>query len=469
MVSIFKILFPLTVSILLSFAKTIRIRTVFVDPNDRWQVVEGWGTSLAWWANKIGGYPDDIRNHIADLVFDVNKGLGLNVIRYNIGGGDNPDHNHMRPGGAVPGFLPCEICSYNWTTDANQKWILFAAQKRGANIFEAVSFSPPYWMTYSNCSSGSKHGTIDNLNVQYYDTFADYLTNIVEWFNNNGLIFRTLAPFNEPSSNWWKANGSQEGCHFACSTINRIIKQVGIYLKDKGLSNQTSISAADEYSTDSEVNIIKCIDSDAKLYISQYNTHAYHGKKSKELFHLSQLDGKRLWMSEFGLQVSQDMSASINLSEQILNDMRNLKSAAWVYWQAVDEVAVNSWGLIGVNYSDTNILKNNLGFYGFAQYTKFIRPGYQIITSNDHDTLAACSPDNQTIVLVCTNKNNITEVWNLNVSIFNINSFKAFRTSNNNETLTNLTIIPNITDGILTYFNPAYSITTWIFSLAIPI
>ncbi|CAG8754794.1 12801_t:CDS:2, partial [Dentiscutata heterogama] len=66
-------------------------------------------------------------------------GLGLNVIRYNIGGGDNPAHNHMRIGGDVPGFWPCENCDYNWTSDANQRWILLAAKERGADIFEAFS------------------------------------------------------------------------------------------------------------------------------------------------------------------------------------------------------------------------------------------------------------------------------------------------------------------------------------------
>ena len=76
---------------------------VRVDPTVRLQTVEGWGTSLAWWASVIGGWSEATRNAIADLVFNPLGGLGLNVVRYNIGGGDDPRHNHMRPGAAVPG------------------------------------------------------------------------------------------------------------------------------------------------------------------------------------------------------------------------------------------------------------------------------------------------------------------------------------------------------------------------------
>src|SRR5580704_604744 len=53
---------------------------------------EGWGTSLCWWAKVVGGYAN--RDDYAHLAFDF---LKLNIVRYNIGGGENPDG---------PGTLP---------------------------------------------------------------------------------------------------------------------------------------------------------------------------------------------------------------------------------------------------------------------------------------------------------------------------------------------------------------------------
>ncbi|CAG8561065.1 20039_t:CDS:10, partial [Gigaspora rosea] len=395
----FKIRLLLTVSIFLSIVNADR--TVFINPYDRWQVFEGWGTSLCWWANIVGGFPD-VRDKAADLVFDVNKGLGLNVIRYNIGGGDNPRHHHMRIGGDVPGFLPCSTCPYNWTSDANQRWILFAAKERGADIFEAFSNSPPYWMTNSGCSAGGQKYS-DNLNSYYYDAYADYLTEVVKWYKEQGLTFRTLEPFNEPTDRFWKYFGSQEGCSYNCSAMNIIIKKVGEYLNEKGLSNKTSISAFDENKIDEEVHSERCIDNDAKSYISQYSTHTYGGTQRVQLFNSSKQDNKRLWMSEVGFHSSQSMSASINLSEAILNDMRNLKPVAWTYWQVIEHAPNgndgNDWGLIGADFrnSTTSLDNTRLSFYGFAQYTKFIRPGYQIISSNDNDTLAALDANSKTL------------------------------------------------------------------------
>lgn len=48
---------------------------------------EGWGTSFCWWPNRIG-YLDELSEQAAKLFFDPKEGLGLNIIRYNIGGGE---------------------------------------------------------------------------------------------------------------------------------------------------------------------------------------------------------------------------------------------------------------------------------------------------------------------------------------------------------------------------------------------
>src|SRR5437879_3940667 len=52
--------------------------TATVDLNIRYQTFEGWGTSLAWWANVVGGYPDAYRNDYINRFFDPVTGLGLN-------------------------------------------------------------------------------------------------------------------------------------------------------------------------------------------------------------------------------------------------------------------------------------------------------------------------------------------------------------------------------------------------------
>ncbi|CAG8768810.1 3417_t:CDS:2, partial [Cetraspora pellucida] len=281
------------------------------------------------------------------------------------------------------------------------------------------------------------------------DAEISYEINVVEWYNQEGITFRTLDPFNEPTLRYWNVNGNQEGCSFSCPVMNTIIKKVGDSLDSQGLLGDISVSCSDENTFDQEFSTISCIDDNAKSYVSQYNTHAYGGTQRGELFNVSKLDGKRLWMSESGFPASGDMSASIELSEQILNDMRNLKPIAWAYWQVIEHIQPGiDWGLIGADFSNSStFLDIRLAYYGFLQYTRFIRPGYQIISSNDNDTLAAYDAINQTLVLVCTNKNNISTIWNINVSMFNIGLFSTFRTSNNNEKLALLPNIWHIIDG----------------------
>ena len=65
---------------------------------------QGWGTALCWWANRLG-YSEKLTNAAAEAFFS-DKGLGLDIARYNLGGGDDPTHNHInRSDSKVPGEI----------------------------------------------------------------------------------------------------------------------------------------------------------------------------------------------------------------------------------------------------------------------------------------------------------------------------------------------------------------------------
>ena len=56
---------------------------------------EGWGTSLCWWANRLG-YNKNLINQAVDRFYSPN-GLDLNIGRYNIGGGDHVKETFHTP------------------------------------------------------------------------------------------------------------------------------------------------------------------------------------------------------------------------------------------------------------------------------------------------------------------------------------------------------------------------------------
>ncbi|HVZ88506.1 MAG TPA: glycoside hydrolase, partial [Polyangia bacterium] len=366
------------------------------------QTFEGWGTSLCWWANHVGGWGTTGRNAVVDALVNPTTGLGYNVFRYNIGGGENPTHNHMGQYKQMPGFEPSSG-TWDWTADANQRAILQRIVQSGTGVIvEAFSNSPPYWMTKSSCASGNTDGS-NNLNDDSYDAFADYLTEVVKHYRDTwGITFRTLEPLNEPNASWWTALGGQEGCHFAPSNQQTIIKAVGAALAAKGLSG-TTVSASDENSIDDAYNNIRAFDAATLAVMSQMNTHTYAGSMRTNLRALATSKGKRLWQSESGplnQTLADDTAAALFMAGRIITDLRDLQAEAWVDWQSGDPST--NWASFTLN--DTQQTFSPLKrFYMHAGFSRYIRPGSTFVDINETDMVAAVSPDGHTLTMVVRN------------------------------------------------------------------
>ncbi|AOZ93424.1 glycoside hydrolase family 30 protein [Paenibacillus crassostreae] len=411
--------------------------TIHVQPEDGYDGFEGWGTSLAWWGHVLGQWTNKEKlNEVMDLVFDPNKGLGLNIVRYNIGGGEDPniENNTLRPGGDVPGFQPNEG-QWDWDADIGQRAVLLASLQRGVTIAEAFSNSPPYWMT----NSGSVTGAVDggnNLKDEYYDAFADYLTEVVKQYEARwGVTFRTLNPLNEPASNWWKKGNIQEGSHFSVDKQIEIINKVSESLQSKGLSG-TAISGPDENSVDETLEMIHGYDEATIRNISQINTHTYNGANLEELRNWTAERGLKLWMSEYGTGGSephnhQDISSVMELSERIIYDLRILQPAAWVYWQAVeDESANNNWGFIHSDFLGEESYEITKQYYAMANFSRFIRPGSRIIRTDDGRTVAAYDAQKEQLTIVVRNEQAEKElIYDLTSFEFDSEKAEIYQTS----------------------------------------
>jgi O-glycosyl hydrolase len=375
---------------------------VIIDPSVKHQSFEGWGTSLCWWAHHVGGWAEEKRNAVVEAVVDPVNGLGYNIFRYNIGGGENPAHEHMQQHREMPGFQDADG-TFRWENDANQRAILLRIKERGKDlIFEAFSNSPPYWMTNSGCASGSNDGG-DNLKADHYDDFAHYLTEVVRHYRDqHGVTFRTLEPLNEPISTWWKSNGSQEGCHFDRPSQEKIIQEVAKQLAEKGLTD-TVVSAADENSMDDAVANVNAFSEATLSAFQQLNVHSYAGSKRKELRKLATKLGKRLWQSEsgpLGQSINDDTDAALFMAERIIRDLRELEPEAWLDWQVGDPS--RSWASITLNDGAQSFAPIKR-FYMHANFSRYIRPGSTFVDVNNEDMVAAVSADGHTLALVVRN------------------------------------------------------------------
>lgn len=390
--------------------------TITADPTVSYQNFEGWGVSLAWWANWWGGLSDTQRNAIADAIFDPNKGLGLNVVRYNLGadGPGNTCEGQMRPYGNIPTYEPM-AGNFNWSQDANQRWMLQAAKTRGANYFEAFVNSAPAWMLYNSCTAGATKTSSNypnNLLPSHYGDYATYLATIVKYFHDNyGITFQSVEPFNEPDNGYWSSSGNQEGMGASLDQQNAIIPQIASALNTNGASAYTSISANDDTNIDLAVSDFNAYSSSTKADIAQINTHGYQGSSRSEFYHLGQYYNKRVWMSEWGEEnASSPFQSALDLSNRITLDEHQMHPSAWVAWQA-SEYGTSStsdlWGLVSQDSSNNLIYPPR--YYALAQYSRFITPGFQMIyssgynASNPVNSIVAYNPTSGHLVIVTTN------------------------------------------------------------------
>ena len=179
--------------------------------------------------------------------------------------------------------------------------MLQEAKKRGANLFEAFSVSPTYWMTVSGCASGNKPGQHeDNLRPAMLESFVQYLATVVKHFRDEeGVRFESLEPFNEPDLGWG-ASGRQEGYSASPSTRNTLIPMLAHRLKQDGID--TFVSGMDTNNVAAAVGSAEQLDAGAVGALGRINTHDYHPAsywiRLKRLKELAQKFHKPIWMSE---------------------------------------------------------------------------------------------------------------------------------------------------------------------------
>ena len=415
--------------------------TVKVDPNSNLGQWEGWGSSLAWWARAIGGTAN--ADYYADLIYTMNytdgyPGLGLNIVRYNVGGGgiNQPQENkgpklqwQMDIHGYWADPNHTGRTSWNWSVDENQRSMMQKARIRGANVFQMFSDSPMWCMNSNRSTSGSDSGG-DCLAPENYDRFTSYLASVARYSADNwGINFDSVEPFNEPSADWWKYPGRQEGCHFDIETQQKILASLRRAL-DQAQLHDVAVAAADENNMDAGLNTWKGYSVATRNLIGLVDVHGYsHGTQPYRGLNrvaLRRVVGtKRLWQSEYG-----DGDASgYTMAQAIIRDLKELKPSGWVYWQPVEpDVQAYGWGLINANYVDTHdspssertrLVRVNRKFYVYGQFTRYIQRGYQLIAVEDPSCVAAFNRSSQKLVVVKVTAD-APEVETLDISRFSV-------------------------------------------------
>ena len=366
--------------------------TVMINPtNVLVDDFQGWGTSLCWWGNVVGGYPN--REAYADLAF---KFLQLNIVRYNIGGGENPEGpGTLEYRARIPGFEPSRGV-WNWQADQGQRWMLKAALARGVNHVEAFANSPPYWMTVSGSVTGAKDGG-NNLKKDSEQDFAVYLAETIKNLGRlDNIAFHSITPMNEPAGNWWKFGRISEGCYMSADQQDRVIHLLRVELDRRHLT--LPIDATEDCDEQSAINDLNSYSPAALGNIGQISTHTYGPNNPVALHALAHSLHKPLWHTEYG----DADTTGLKTARRIRDDLVWLRPQAWCYWQFVD---YDGWGLVfnpldGKGVTAYTVTRK---FYTVAQFSKFFRPGCKLLDCGDGNSVAAYDPAMSQLAIVAVN------------------------------------------------------------------
>lgn len=444
-----------------------------INPNQTHQTIEGWGSSLCWWAGQVGNWEESKVDSLIDMITSFDK-FNMNIFRYNIGGGNDPAHTygHMVKGKGkrveMEGFKASAYAPYNWKADKAQRIIMLKIEeKRPDAVFEVFSNSPPFWMTFSACSAGNVDPKKDNLKSEYYAAFCDYLIDVCKFYKQEfGIEFKTLEPFNESTSAYWNYLGSQEGCHFEPDTQIKIFRLLYSKLQASGL--KTVISASDETNLRSTIKVLSDYQEAGDIFdeIGQINTHTYSGTNEQrvEVKSLVEATGKTFWQSETGLggwkEKASGFKNNLLLTRKLFDDMNLMQPQAWLDWLLMEENN-DVWGLIRCNFKtqEYDIVKN---FYVRMQITRFSKQGYIFIETNYGSALAALNPDKSELLVALNNTTDTIQSIQLNLDSFDetVKQVHLFRTSADENCLELAQL--EVKKQVINYAAPALSLTTFI-------
>ncbi|MET9630364.1 glycoside hydrolase [Lentzea sp. NPDC006480] len=432
--------------------------TVRVDPSYRQPEFEGWGTSLVWMANVTGGYPDPIRRRLVDMLFGED-GLRLNIARYNIGGGNAPDvrKDYMKVGATMEGFWKAPPGTthadvdwwnaenpdhWNFGADANQRWWVDQV-KRKVTKWEAFSNSPPWFQTVSGYVSGGFDANTDQIRRDRVDDFATYLARVTQQLERaHGIKFDTLAPLNEPNTNYWgtqlgadgqPTGGRQEGAHAGPELQQEVLLAARRAL-DR-LKSKTKVSAMDETNPGTFVRNWNGY-GPARDVIDQLNVHTYGTGQRTSARDIAKGAGEKLWMSEVegtwgnGTTDYTGMEPGLGMATRMLEDIRELEPSAWVFWQPIEDAipqqaAGKNWGSIHIPFNckatdtaETCPIKTNSKFDTIRNFTHFVRPGDRFVKTDDPSTVAAVKRFDQGVSVVHVNNGSAARAVTLDLTRF---------------------------------------------------
>lgn len=348
-----------------------------------YQEIDGFGVSQSAdvYADQI--YEHNKRDELMDLLFSDENGIGLSILRSEVGNGLN-----------MPTIHP-DINTWDFTAYQPEQWVMHEAKNRGVETFMSTVWSPPAWMKTNNrITRGGK------LKREYYGEYAQYLAEYVKGYNlYHDIKIDAISIANEPEyAASWQSN------LWSGEDFRLFVKD---YLKPtfERENLDTKIIVGEE-ATFSDKRL-KSIYSDQQALdsVDIIGTHYYHGKPY--VFEQAKYNGKKVWVTETSETILSDtgFKDGVNWSKNIHDTLTKADANAFVFWLGA-AYKNNNESLIRL--TDKNNYIDAKRLYSMGNYSKFIKPGFKRIGVTENPTgnlyLSAYKDENTgDIVIVAVN------------------------------------------------------------------
>lgn len=448
--SCFAIVLPLLFASAHAHAQTTHpatVHTLTIDFDTRFQTIDHFAASDCWAMQKLGLWSEAKRNRVADLLFSTDKGIGLSMWRFNIGGGINTQT-------ISDPFRTCETFEveegkYDWTRQRGERWFLAAAKARGVPKFLAFVNSPPGRMTRSGLTNAGKAGggAIDgstNLKEGYESQFARYVTDILQHFATNEdesprVAFDWISPVNEPAQAW---DRGQEGNRAGNDDIKRIVRALHAELRGRGLPTRILVPetqhvhdltapdrrAGERFGGATYGGYLEDFSADADFAAMISHTLAYHDYDSdgpdrlvsarrRLRAELDRFPQWSCWQTEYcvttnGHRRDLGMDTALAVARLMHVDLTVANASAWSWWLSVSPYDYKD-GLIYTDWKkpgdEETVIESKL-LWAFGNFSRFVRPGMTRVAVNgaedDLEGLLTSAYHDQTsgrIIVVCIN------------------------------------------------------------------
>ncbi len=413
-----------------------------IFPEKEYQTFKSMGASGAWWAQIVGGWShiDEasgkaVRDRIAELLYNKETGIGLNVYRYNIGAGSKHSGKgeYSQPARATECFETAKG-EYDWSRDENAVYMLEKSVENGADEVVLFVNSPIERLTKNGMAHNKKHQLFhENISKKNYREFAEYCLDVTEHFVNMGLPVKYLSPINEPI---WVWNGGQEGCFYRPKSVQRVFKTFATELEKRPQLKNVKLSGAESgdvrwFNKSYTRNLLR--DEKVRKHLDAVDVHSYClplplPVEIKALNdRLAFVKRYRKWMDKHypgvavvmsewtHMQGGRDygMDSALVMATTMHEDFTLLNVTSWQHWIAVSEVDYCD-GLIYINLEDKTF-ELTKRYYATGNFTKYIKPGSKRIEAqvDDSSLLVTAFKNENEIVLVVIN--NSTQAKNISL------------------------------------------------------